>query len=272
MNETAGSATPPPVAPIEGEDAGPADEYWVQQKREAISSAHARAAALVEASCLAMQSSIEAAEDLARQALRSAAEAYWIAECTDGAQPEHMYLHEVGRWTRETFGCVLGWNGAYFTSKCPVKIADERWGMSTGFTAKRWCSICYEDLSECAHQPERLYWVTGGPTAAGACRVCSSNDCVHDPAKFYAAPAISIVKEADVAEISFVDVPAQPLARATEVVIKTSSISRAVRNAFPQARANCDHCTRPYHGLPKPKDWTSGALNEVLMAPTDMRY
>jgi hypothetical protein len=257
------------ATPVEGGDAGPAKEYWARRKLEVIESTHARAAALYDTAQNAAATSPNEAEEAARQALRAAAEAYWYAEETDGAGAEHMYLHEIGKWTRKTFACELDWNGTDYTTKCPVKIADERWGSSPGFVARRWCSICYQDLSECLHRHDRLYWVTGGPTASGPCRVCTKDECEHDPGELYAAGVVSIVKEVDeVTEISIVDVPAQPLARPTEVVVRTSALRRDVRRAFPSAPASCDHCLRPYHGLPKPKDW-SHPFSESLTAPSD---
>jgi hypothetical protein len=61
------------------------------------------------------------------------------------------------------------------------------------------------------------------------------------------------------AEASFVDVPADPTARPTKLWKHTDDLMRAVRNAFPNAPALCNHCREPYHGLPQPLDLTDPA-------------
>jgi hypothetical protein len=260
------------TTPVDGDDAGPAQPYWDQQKADAVGSAHERASRHVQAARDALDASMEAAEGEARMALAAAAEAYWLSEGTEGAVAEHLYLHQIGAWTRQTIGCELDWDGSNYTTTCPVKRADERWGSSPGFVARKWCSICDGDLSECPHLPDRLYWVAGGPTSFGPCRVCRNDECQHEASQLYPAPAVSIVKEVDeLLEISIVDVPAQPTARPTSVTIRTTALHRAVRRAFPAAPAKCLHCLKPYHGLPVPKDW-SLPMVEALMAPSDMTY
>lgn len=238
--------------PVEGSDAGPADEYRAQRKLEAITSTHGRAADLYAKAKSAAASFPEEAEGYVREALEVAAEAYWYAENTDGALAEHQYLHEIGRWTCKTFKCEFVWEGATYRTYCPVKIADKRFGVSPGFVARRWCSVCDGDLSECPHRRDRLYWVAGGPTESGPCRVCREESCDHDPGTLYPAPVIGVIKSFDeLTEVSFVDVPANPLARAAFLEVHTDDLSRAVHAAFPDVPAFCDHCVSPYHGLPE---------------------
>ena len=55
---------------------------------------------------------------------------------------------------------------------CPVALAHNRIGMSIGGTAKRLCSLCGDDLSECEHTPGTSYLVPGGVSSLGWCRVC----------------------------------------------------------------------------------------------------
>src|ERR1700738_514895 len=88
--------------PVEGTDAGCADEFWVKRKLERIQSAHTRASKLFEAARDALASSREEAERLTRDALTEAAHAYWFAEGTADAGAEHEYLHRIGRWTCKT--------------------------------------------------------------------------------------------------------------------------------------------------------------------------
>ena len=65
--------------PVEGDDAGPAQEYWANWHLERVRSAHERASNLADAARDALGSSPEKAEGLARQALTESAHAYWFA-------------------------------------------------------------------------------------------------------------------------------------------------------------------------------------------------
>jgi hypothetical protein len=214
---------------------------------------HGKAVALVEEARELLGRNTADAESRARSSLRAAAETYWYAELSDRAEPEHEYLHEIGQWTRETFGCEITVQGDEYSTSCPVKLADKRLGMSIGFVARKWCSICDEDLSECSHRADRLYWVAGGATAFGSCRVCGVADCAHGADQLFPAPVIAVIKSFDrVEEASLVDVPAQPLARFASLPINTSTLRAGLGAAFtPGVRVSCDHCLSPYHGLPE---------------------
>ena len=207
---------------------------------------------MFEAARDALASSREEAERLARDALTEAAHAYWFAEGTADAGAEHEYLHRIGRWTCKTFGCELVWGGMNYRTYCPVKLADKRFGFSVHFVARRLCSVCDQDVSECSHRRRRLYWVRGEKAPSGICRVCGNEDgCKHEPAKLYRAGVFRIVKNARLVDGSIVDVPADPLARPVWLEVETDALSRAVRTAFPDVPARCNHCLQPYHGLPE---------------------
>jgi hypothetical protein len=240
---------------VEGADAGPAEEYLENRKLERIRSAHARASELADSVRVANFSSSKKGEKLARKALRAAAETYWFAEETALASAEHEYLHEIGRWTRETFGCQLDREGTQYSTSCPVMLADKRIGFSVGVVARVVCSICGENLSECSHRRSRLYWVRGGPTGFGPCRVCGKRKCAHKSGQLYKAPVIGIMKDCVLEEASVVDVPADPLARQTKLDITQANLRELLGAAFtPGVPLNCDHCLEPYHGLPASLD------------------
>lgn len=256
MSEQDAVCTGGPGEPAEGADAGPADEYRKEMLMAHRQSLHQRASELLHAARHTVAASRHEAEKLAREALTEAAHAYWYAEETEAAGPEHKFLHQIGRWTRETFGCAFDWNGTSYISSCPVLLADKRFGASPTLVATQiLCSVCDQDLSECAHSRERLYIVRGDRTTSGSCRVCNTrDDCEHDPNKLYAAPVYRIRKGMKLIEASFVDVPADPTARPTELRKYTDDLMRAVRRAFPNVPKFCDHCREPYHGLPRPLD------------------
>jgi hypothetical protein len=227
-----------------------------KRKLERIRSAHARASGLADSARVTFNfSSSEKAENLAREALRAAAETYWFAEGTALASAEHEYLHEIGRWTRETFGCQLDCEGTKYSTSCPVMLAGKRIGFSVGVAARVMCSICGENLSECSHRRSRLYWVRGGPTEFGPCRVCGKRKCAHNSDGLYKSPVVGIMKDCVLEEASVVDVPADPLARQTRLDITHANLRELLGAAFtPGMPVNCDHCLEPYHGLPESLD------------------
>lgn len=251
--------------PVEGGDAGPAEEYWENRKRERIQSAHARAESLAGGARVALMFSPAEAEERAREALRAAAETYWFAEETEFAAAEHQYLHEIGRWTRENIGCQFDCENGKYTTSCPVKLADKRFGLSVGMIARVVCSFCGNDLSECSHRRSRLYWARGGPTEFGPCRVCGKAKCEHTSDELYKAPVVGIMKDGVLEEVSFVDVPADPLARQTKIDISHDGLHERLGPAFtPGVPVNCDHCLAPYHGLPQSLDIAGLSAEEPM--------
>ncbi|MDE0805861.1 MAG: hypothetical protein OSA99_21365, partial [Acidimicrobiales bacterium] len=132
----------------------------------------------------------EEAEDAIRQALSTAASAYNWLEGTEHEEAAHADLHRYGHYARQYFpgGCELGWTGRSYEHRCPVAVAHKRIGFSIGFTGKRFCSVCGEDLSECEHVPGQFYDVEGGPNSEGRCRVCLAEACnTHVPGLTYRA-------------------------------------------------------------------------------------
>jgi hypothetical protein len=78
-------------------------------------------------------------------------------------------MDQAGAWVRETFGCQLTRSGTRYSQTCPVALAHNRIGMSIGGTARRLCSLCGDDLSECEHIPGISYLVRAAyPPSDGA--------------------------------------------------------------------------------------------------------
>ncbi len=127
----------------------------------------------------------------------------------------HRRLDAAGRWVRRTFGCHLEEHGTQYAQTCPVALGHNRIGLSVGGrAAKRLCSLCGFDVSECEHLPGIAYLVPGGADALGWCRVCSRPECEnHVPTETYRASLVSIIQEIDLDEVSIVTKPAHPEAR-----------------------------------------------------------
>jgi hypothetical protein len=211
-----------PDAPAEHSDAGPADDltaaYVAEQVRRYRSKAirkHAAAQGLIA-------HSRRRADTEARAALDSATRAFWWAENTSMEEEQHLLLHRIGRWTRRNLGCQLHFDGETYSHRCPVAIAHKRMGFSVGIIAKRFCSLCDGDLSEC----DRLY----------------------------RAPVVSIIKEVDeLREISWVRRPAHPEARLVALPVSTDDRAEAPGGDFSVGvPVSCDRCLDPCPGIDDP--------------------
>jgi len=153
---------------------------------------------LREESVVLLASDCGKAERRARGALDRVVRAFWWAEGLPEEETIHELMHELGRWVRQTFGCTILAHDGVYEQRCPVALAHSRMGMSVGFTARRLCSLCGEDLSECPHMPDTAYLVPGGIGPTGCCPVCLSKTCVeHDPGRTYRVSAVAIVLEAE---------------------------------------------------------------------------
>ena len=194
------------------------------------------------------------ADAKAREALSIAASAtYWL-EDTELEEVAHEELDRYGRFVRETFpdGCILHWTGRSYEHRCPVRIAHKRFGFSIGFTAKRLCSICGSDLSECEHLPGHVYEVQGGRGPHGYCRVCMRRDCTeHVPEQTYPARVGSVITEIEtLEEISLVEKPQQPDARLTAIPVDTKSLQDHLGRDFrPGMTVTCSQCLDPCAGF-----------------------
>ena len=161
-------------------------------------------------------------------------------------------MDQAGAWVRETFGCQLTRSGTRYSQTCPVALAHNRIGMSIGGTAKRLCSLCGDDLSECEHIPGTSYLVPGGVSSLGWCRVCLQEACEHTPDQNHRVSVVGIIKEMDLVEVSFVPKPAQPEARIMEMTIPVPELIEALGDTFvPGDEVSCDRCLRECGGLTK---------------------
>lgn len=240
--------------PLVGSDAGDAADLRAERQRRSIQRERRAARTEFENAKRDRASRRATAEAHARAALQLGAQAYWLAEGTDVADREFRQLHKMGRWTREAFGCHLFWNGTSYEQRCPVAIARLRMGLSPGIIARKFCSICDHDLSECPHVRRRAYWVRGVKHANGRCAVCAGTDCNHRPDWVYRAEVFGVIKEVDeLREVSFVHVPAQPFARVAARPVDTRDLAQSLGLSFyAGVPVNCNLCLSPYEGLPKP--------------------
>lgn len=190
------------------------------------------------------------AESLARRALERYARSLDWAEDTEMEDDTHRTLDRAGTWVRLTFGCHLVRDGTNYRQECPVALAHNRIGVSIGGVAKRKCSLCGADVSECEHVPGVAYLVPGGSGDLGWCRICLAEDCGHTPEEIERVSMISIVHEVDLEEVSIVPKPANPEARLLAMSVTTAELTNALGEGFaPGVDVDCDRCLRLCHGL-----------------------
>jgi hypothetical protein len=180
QNPSAASSADIPSAPAPGDRevteafpaAGPDDDLHEAALAEQITGRRAAAQSLLWDARQAVErptdpQSLDQAEKNARAALALFARSLDWAEDSDEEEEAHQLMDEAGTWVRKAFGCQLTRSGTKYSQTCPVALAHNRIGMSIGGTAKRLCSLCGVDLSECEHIPGTSYLVPGGISSLG---------------------------------------------------------------------------------------------------------
>jgi hypothetical protein len=272
LRQNATTASPADIAPEPAPDhevtgsfpaAGPDDDLHKAALDEQISRRRAAAQSLLRDAREAVEGHADAqppdhAEKDARVALALFARSLDWAEDTEEEDKAHRLMDQAGTWVRETFGCQLTRSGTKYSQTCPVALAHNRIGMSIGGTAKRLCSLCAEDLSECEYIPGTAYLVPGGASSLGWCRVCLQEACEHAPDQTYRVSVAGIIKEMDLVEVSLVAKPAQPEARIMEISIPVAELVEELGDEFvPGDEVTCDACLLVCSGLTKhdPEDF-----------------
>lgn len=227
-------------------------DYRARQVTRAWESAEAlMAAASAPLTTNPRNTVVRRAERRAREALGWFASALNWAEDGRFEAEAHERMDEAGRWVRETFGCTLHQEGFAYMQTCPVALGHNRIGMSVGGYAKRICSLCGLDVSDCEHLRGRAYLVPGGADDLGWCRVCTSRDgCDHNETEMYRAGVVAIITEMRLDEVSVVGKPAHPDARFTSVPIDGSQLQAHLGAEWsPGMAVNCDRCLTACGGL-----------------------
>lgn len=190
------------------------------------------------------------AEPDARAALAAFAGALYWAEGSAEEVHVHAALDEAGAFVRSTFGCRFDSRSGVYHQRCPVALAHAGVGFSVGGSARRFCSLCGEDLAECTHRRETAYLVPGGHEDLGWCRVClKDSTCEHSANERYRARVIGIIREMRVDEISFVTNPAHPDARIVDLPITEKEMASRLGAEYQAGMTvSCDRCLLPCSG------------------------
>ncbi len=240
-----------PNAPEEGSDAGSDRDLRNDYRMSMIRGYRGQARRHLSKAKRLAGHSPRHAEDEARTAVDRAARAFWWAEDSDLEEAQHELMHQIGRWTRRTFGCRLHFDGRQYSHRCPIRIAHKRIGNSPGFVAQRICTLCGDDLSECPHRRGRSYWIRGGAWENGPCRVCQNDRCRHSPTKLYRVSVGAVIRHVEeLREISLVRRPVQPEARLTALPVRTTHLRQVLGTAFRVGMpVSCDACIGQCAGI-----------------------
>jgi hypothetical protein len=189
----------------------------------------------------------------ARRAVTAAVAAFNHLEDSHLAEAAHLHAHAAAELAASLFGCLAEWDSenCMYWAVCPLSLMHLRLGSSVGFTARRQCSVCDQDLSSCPHLPGVAYEVVARRDADGACTICGVAECAaHLPGHVYATEAHSIVKQADnLAEISVVPRPRDPLARPDGVEIPAEKLRQAFGYLPRGEPVQCRRCDQPCQGF-----------------------
>jgi hypothetical protein len=149
-------------------------------------------------------------EAAARRALTHAAGAFRYLRRGPLERAADLQLHRIGELVGGLYGCWHEYKNERWFDTCLVRMAHLHMGLSAGFTAKRLCSICGDDFSECVHDPDWLYPVTAERTD-GDCNICgASDDCDHPPGTEYLVRPTIRLDSAVMREVSLTPNPRDP--------------------------------------------------------------
>ena len=238
--------------PTAGSDRDLRDAYTAAQVQDAWGRADttlARARSAMEAN--PRTPARRRVEHAAREALGDLASGLNWAEDTPAEQDAHDRMDTAGRWVRTTFGCQLHQDGKQYFQTCPVALGHNRIGLSMAGCAKRTCSLCGDDLSECEHLRSTAHVVPGGNTDLGWCRVCLSKDtCGHSPDNTYRVGVVAFITDMELNEVSIVGKPAHPDARFRSVSLSNRELEAHLGPQWtPGMPVICDRCLTPCAGL-----------------------
>lgn len=189
--------------------------------------------------------------DMSMDSLRFAVNAYNYLENTALEFAAHLHAHRIGALNCGIFGCFIEDEDGTQFDVCPLSMMHNRWGFSIGFTGRRLCSICGQDIDECPHVLNQLYSVVVSK-GGGSCNVCRRPSCPHSEGDRVLEYPYAIIAEADLHEVSMVRYPRDPLARPTKLEFGENSTPVALSQHSSGRRIRCFRCLLPCDGFHDP--------------------
>ncbi len=149
-------------------------------------------------------------QGVARKALEHPAGAYRYLRKGPLERIADLQVHRIGELFGGIYGCRYEYKNDRWFDTCLVRMAHLHMGLSAGFTAKRLCSVCGADFSECDHSPDWLYPVTA-ERVRGKCNICGGDEgCEHSPGSQYLVRPTIRLEDAVLREVSLTPNPRDP--------------------------------------------------------------
>lgn len=181
-------------------------------------------------------------------------DAFDYLEDTDLAGDAHACAHTIGEMVAGLFGCRAERENDRWFDVCRLSLMHLRVGLSAGFVARRFCSICDRDqsnLNGCGHTHGATYSRIAARRGDGSCTICGNLECLtHTPDEAYPVLALAQIRNVDrLDEISPVARPRDPLARYNAVEIPAYAVARLLNHDDPNASLYCEWCVAPCTGF-----------------------
>jgi hypothetical protein len=193
-------------------------------------------------------------EEQARGALDAAVDAFDHLEDTDLANDAHAWAHTIGEMVAGLFGCQAQQENDRWFDICRLSLMHLRVGVSAGFVARRFCSVCDRDQSSlpaCGHTHGVTYSRTAARRADRSCTICGNLECLtHTPDEAHPVLACAQIRNVDrLDDISPVPRPRDPLARHTAIEIPAYAIADLPGHNAQNTSLYCEWCVAPCTGF-----------------------
>lgn len=193
----------------------------------------------------------------ARRALEHAAGAYRYLRRVPLERSADLQVHRIGELFGGIYGCWYEYKNDRWFDTCLVRMAHLHMGLSAGFTAKRLCSICGADFSECEHSPDWLYPVTA-QRLDGKCNICGASEaCAHSAGSEYLTRPTIRLEDAVLREVSLTPNPRDP----SLMITSLQSDPQPPPPTSPSYKRRCLACLSGICGNPEQE---VGSTSEVL--------
>ncbi|MEU2470412.1 hypothetical protein ABZ601_04785 [Streptomyces sp. NPDC012842] len=188
-------------------------------------------------------------EEMARNSLARAVDAFNFLEDTDLSELAHLHAHKVAALVGGVFGCNVECSDGSYWDICQLSLMHRRCGMSAGFTATRRCSLCNDDIDLCAHLLDTLYEVQVQRGSDGRCNVCGRDSCPHADGEAVLAYPHPVMSDFELHEVSLVRRPRDPLARISKLELDPDLLARTLGGSPDGRDVSCYRCLHPCEGF-----------------------
>lgn len=164
-------------------------------------------------------------EAQARAALRHGVDAYRDLTGSPKETAAHVRMHRYGEFVSGLHHCFLRWDEKerVWYDRCALAHAHNPNGLSVGYTSTWLCSICREDITECAHHGLRPWPVVADryerSDGTSRCTVCDEPRCDHKRGIQYEVFQTGRPINPVLHEAAIVSNPREPRARFAEMEI-----------------------------------------------------